>query len=229
MHYSFYEVYTNCLRALSGMGFPYGADEDAAFIIAWLELNKLKGIRFFANLIPDIDGEYNGKININKNEFIIDLDNNSVLMKGPGIIDYFKLKLQHKDNVKITINNCSDALCFLPLLYKNSNSVYSNLIYNDKNGTILCNIEKNSVKISNSKTLLKKNQAKIIMSNKYKSIRLEDIKLVINADTIQKNLSQSLQPHKKYWQIIEKIANRTFVPESEESRSKGAGGSDDND
>ena len=45
MNFSFYEVYTNALRAFNGMGFPYGADEDAAFIIAWLELNKLNGIK----------------------------------------------------------------------------------------------------------------------------------------------------------------------------------------
>ena len=32
MTYSYYEVYTNAQRAFSGLGFPYGADEDAAYI-----------------------------------------------------------------------------------------------------------------------------------------------------------------------------------------------------
>ena len=45
MNYSYYEVYTNTLRAFSGMGFPYGADEDAAYIIAWLELINLNGVK----------------------------------------------------------------------------------------------------------------------------------------------------------------------------------------
>ena len=55
MFYSYYEVYTNSLRAFSGMGFPYGADEDAAFIIAWLELNKFQGIKLLANSSTHID------------------------------------------------------------------------------------------------------------------------------------------------------------------------------
>ena len=32
MSYSYYEVYTNAQRAFSGLGFPYGADEDAAYL-----------------------------------------------------------------------------------------------------------------------------------------------------------------------------------------------------
>ena len=64
MRYSFYEVYVTALRAFSGMGFPYGADEDAAFIIAWLELNNFNGIKLLVNSIDIIDNQYNGKVNI---------------------------------------------------------------------------------------------------------------------------------------------------------------------
>ena len=39
------------------MGFPYGSDEDAAFIIAWLELNRLKGIVLLASLINELDNK----------------------------------------------------------------------------------------------------------------------------------------------------------------------------
>ena len=47
MSYSYYEVYTNAQRAFSGLGFPYGADEDAAYIISWLEAFELEGIIYF--------------------------------------------------------------------------------------------------------------------------------------------------------------------------------------
>ena len=57
MNYSFYEVYISALRAFSGMGFPYGADEDAAYIIAWLELNNMNGIELLVNSINKIDGK----------------------------------------------------------------------------------------------------------------------------------------------------------------------------
>ena len=51
MNHSYYEVYITALRAFNGMGFPYGADEDAAFIIAWLELNNFNGIKLLVNSI----------------------------------------------------------------------------------------------------------------------------------------------------------------------------------
>ena len=50
MSYSYYEVYTNAQRAFSGLGFPYGADEDAAYIISWLEAFNLEGIQLFSKV-----------------------------------------------------------------------------------------------------------------------------------------------------------------------------------
>ncbi len=51
----------------------------------------------------------------------------------------------------------------------------------------------------------------------------------INDKVKQQYLDKSLKPNSNDWNIICKLANRTFVPESEESRQKGAGGGDDND
>ena len=52
---------------------------------------------------------------------------------------------------------------------------------------------------------------------------------IINEEIVQQNLSKSLKPKESDWGKISIIANRTFVPESEESRNKGAGGGDAND
>ena len=62
MSYSYYEVYTNAQRAFSGLGFPYGADEDAAFIISWLEAFELSGIHLFANIQNKIDNNFDGTL-----------------------------------------------------------------------------------------------------------------------------------------------------------------------
>ena len=51
----------------------------------------------------------------------------------------------------------------------------------------------------------------------------------INDTLKQKNLEGSLNPKASDWDIISNLARRTFVPDSEESRKKGAGGGDDND
>ena len=79
MSYSYYEVYTNAQRAFSGLGFPYGADEDAAFIISWLEAFELSGIHLFANIQKKIDNNFDGTLT-NK-DFVneINLEKNHVL------------------------------------------------------------------------------------------------------------------------------------------------------
>ena len=50
-----------------------------------------------------------------------------------------------------------------------------------------------------------------------------------SSSNINNMLSKGINPDKKSWDQISKIAFRTFVPESEESRAKGAGGGDAND
>ena len=57
MNFSYYEIYITSLRALNGMGFPFGADEDAAFMTTWLELYRLHGIKKLAKLSKKIDKE----------------------------------------------------------------------------------------------------------------------------------------------------------------------------
>ena len=64
MGYSFYEIYITSQRAFRAMGFPFGADEDAGFIVAWLELNHFNGIKILHNLINSIDQQYNGVVKI---------------------------------------------------------------------------------------------------------------------------------------------------------------------
>ena len=57
--------------------------------------------------------------------------------------------------------------------------------------------------------------------------KFESVTCTITSKTIQDNLANGISPDKNNWKIISKLAARTFVPESEESRIKGAGGSDD--
>ena len=53
--------------------------------------------------------------------------------------------------------------------------------------------------------------------------------IIISEKEILNNLSKSLKPDLCAWNKVLKIANKTFVPESDESRKKGAGGGNDND
>ena len=233
MSFSYYEVYTTSLRAFSGMGFPYGADEDAAYIIAWLELNKFNGLNSLVNSIEVVDNKYDGKINPNAlNNSSLDLNYSSLLMKGPGLIDFYQSELDDKKDLHLTLNNCSNPEYLLPLLYRSSKKIhYSNATWLDTNNQIqCCEVNKNIMKIAkvSNQELVDNKQVRVFFSQKHKiRKKFDSVTCTITSKTIQDNLANGISPNENNWKIISKLAARTFVPESEESRIKGAGGSDD--
>jgi len=233
MSFSYYEVYTTSLRAFSSMGFPYGADEDAAYIIAWLELNKFNGLNSLVNSIEVVDNKYDGKINPNAlNNSSLDLNYSSLLMKGPGLIDFYQSELDDKKDLHLTLNNCSNPEYLLPLLYRSSKKIhYSNAIWLDTNNQIqCCEVNKNIMKIAkvSNQELVDNKQVRVFFSQKHKiRKKFDSVTYTITSKTIQDNLANGISPNENNWKIISKLAARTFVPESEESRIKGAGGSDD--
>ena len=215
------------------MGFPYGSDEDAAFIIAWLELNNFQGAALLANLINELDQKYEGKIEINNLKEKINFQNKSILMKGAGLIDFMNAELKNKNKISVKIINCKDGILFLPLLYKTSKNVNLNkLIYCDSNNEInTYDIIDNEIIFYRKKNngLLYQNTVSIVMDRQKENFKNLMKNKIISEKKIQQNLSQSLTPEADAWDKIMKIANKTFVPESDESRNKGAGGGDDND
>jgi len=233
MSFSYYEVYTTSLRAFSSMGFPYGADEDAAYIIAWLELNKFNGLNSLVNSIEVVDNKYDGKINPNAlNNSSLDLNYSSLLMKGPGLIDFYQSELDDKKDLHLTLNNCPNPEYLLPLLYRSSKKIYySNAIWLDTNNQIqCCEVNKNIMKIAkvSNQELVDNKQVRVFFSQKHKiRKKFDSVTCTITSKTIQDNLANGISPNENNWKIISKLAARTFVPESEESRIKGAGGSDD--
>jgi len=222
------------------MGFPYGADEDAAYMVTWLELYKFEGIKQLAKLSKKIDKKYNARINVDeiKSSAIIDLFNSCLLMKGPGLFDYFYQNTIKNKNLEVTLTNCIDPIFIIPLTQKFSEKFeYVSAIWksnqNKKMGIkIIGNNStigelKNNIEIFNKQILLQFSTNK--KSTKIKKLSFFKVKHKINKIIEQKNLNESLNPKTKDWKIISKLANRTFVPESEVSRKKGAGGGDDND
>ena len=152
-------------------------------------------------------------------------------MKGSGLIDLLKSYVYNDNKISINVSNCLNGILFLPLLYKaNKDIIYLELIFKDSdekanvfkiyNNKIFYNTEEINIQQSEIKITLS-NQSIIETNNFYDEI--------LNKKIIQDNLSKSLEPNKDNWNMISVIANRTFVPESEESRNKGAGGGDAND
>ena len=235
MNLSYYEVYITSLRAFTGMGFPYGADEDAAYMVSWLELNKLNGVKMLAKTFQNFDNRYEGRINFNEiNATTIDIKNISLLMKGPGLFDYCEAQLQKSNNISVSLTNCIDPYYLLPLMFKLSKKInFCRALWNDKEKkNVICETQKNLIQFGTASNLKIKNkdQVELFFSNENKKMNnFKDITNKITLESMQNNLESALSPENNDWQIISKIARRTFVPESEESRIKGAGGGDAND
>ena len=78
------------------MGFPYGADEDAAYMVSWLELNKLNGVKLFAKTFKNFDNQYEGGINFE------DITATTFDLKNIG---YNKWRSQSNSNVTRFLRN----------------------------------------------------------------------------------------------------------------------------
>ena len=225
MSYSYYEVYTNAQRAFSALGFPYGADEDAAYIISWLEAFDLDGIHLLSTLYSELDDNFRGSFAKNNLVDRFDLQSRSCLMVGPGLVDFMTFHTNIKNEIKIELTNCPDPLFLIPLLYRIiKKNIFSKItkgekllsIVGKKNSFIHDDIREN--KCSDFFIYLSKNEFEI-----------PDEKNNINYKVLNKNLSNGLNPDQAGWDLVSNLAFRSYVPESETSREKGAGGGDAND
>ena len=224
--YSYYEVYTNTQRAFSGLGFSYGSDEDAAFITTWLELCGLNGIKLLNLKIKDLDNSFNAIIDPSKINSDFNCNNKSTLMIGPGLIDFLISKVNNNINFKITMRNCDDPIFLIPLLYKYAKkNINSQIISSHK---IQAQITNKNIAVNKEiiSTTYQEDFDLLLTKN---TINEQKLDIHIQSSKINEMLSNGINPDKKSWDQISDIAFRTFVPESEESRSKGAGGGDEND
>ena len=226
MSYSYYEVYTNTQRAFSGLGFTYGSDEDAAFITTWLEIFGLDGIKLLKLKIEELDNTFNASIDPSKINDEFDCKNKSFLMIGPGLIDYLISKVDKKENLILTIKNCNDPIFLIPLLYKYAKkNIYSQFLLDQK---IDVQITNENIRV-NREIISTNYQRNFDLLLTKKIFNEQKLDINISSSNINNMLSKGINPDKKSWDQISKIAFRTFVPESEESRAKGAGGGDAND
>ena len=224
--YSYYEVYTNTQRAFSGLGFTYGSDEDAAFITTWLEIFGLDGIKLLKLKIEELDNTFNASIDPSKINGEFDCENKSFLVIGPGLIDYLVSKIDKRDDFKLTFKNCSDPIFLIPLLYKYAKkNIYSQFLLDQK---IDVQITNENIRV-NREIISTNYQRNFDLLLTKKIFNEQKLDINISSSNINNMLSKGINPDKESWEQISKIAFRTFVPESEESRAKGAGGGDAND
>ena len=227
MSYSYYEVYTYTHRAFEGLGFPYGADEDAAFIITWLELYNLDGVHLLASNINKFDQKYDGVVDQMHSDNLINLKNKSSLMVAPGLIDYLESKTKTTDNQILVLENCSYPIFFIPVLANLLKKQIYTIVKISNN--IVCVMSENKISISDKLLRNLEAQQSFSISLTKKNNFFNNLDFNIDLTNKKESLSLGVDPKKKDWEKILQIASRIYVPESDESREKGAGGGDAND
>ena len=240
MTHSFYEVYINCLRACRSIGFPYGVNEDAAYMTSWLELHKLEGLKKLSELIKKHRKNLKKKIIYNKikDKKIINLNKATLIYNGPSLFDYFYYKSKNSKTLKVKLENCIDPVFIIPLIKIYSKKFnYIKVFYLTQNKNLnYINAKKNKILISESSNFLKLKKTDVIIEFMIKEKKNKTdldffkFKRKIDFEDEQKKLCDSLEPKKIHWNYITKLAKKTFVPSSTISREKGAGGAGtDND
>ena len=227
MSYSYYEVYNNALRAFRGLNFPYGPDEDAAYIIACLELYNLNGLNILANNLGKYDQNFDGKIKFNSSSNSFNLKNKISLMVAPGLTDYIISQMIKNDKISFELKNCSYFIFFIPIFIRIiRKKIFTSVKYQNYD---IFNINEEKLSISNYLTnnVYLKDDFKITFSKTTNQFDNLDINIKLSRSYDQ--LSKGINPKKNDWKKISDIAFRTYVPESDVSREKGAGGGDDND
>ena len=127
--------------------------------------------------------------------------------------------------INLEFQNCSDPLFLIPLLSRAiKKNIFSKIINQNKIYVVL---GKNNIFIHDD---IKNNDCSDFILNL--STNEYQISKEINSldyNILNTNISNGLNPDQSSWDEISDLAFRTYVPESEESREKGAGGGDAND
>ena len=206
MIFSFYEIYITSLRAFTGMGFPYGIDEDAAYMITWLELHKLGGIQKLAELSNQIDKRFNGKINLNdvKSKKSIDLYNVSLLMKGPSLIDYLYEETKKNHYLEIVLENCIDPIFIIPLAERLSKKLESiNASWIDDKKKVGVSVSKNRILIGDMEDSLDILDGEVLLQFSIDGKDKFELKLIENDaawtddDSVDKDIIEALKKGNK--------------------------------
>ena len=146
-------------------------------------------------------------------------------MIGPGLVDFLNFQTLKNNEVKLEIQNCLDPLFLIPLLYRSiQKNIYSKISNQNKTLTIL---GKNEIFIHDD--IKNNNCPNFSLYLSRSETQIPDEQDFSTYDILNQNLSNGLNPHQSSWDKISALAFRTYVPESETSREKGAGGGDAND
>lgn len=231
MKISINELHNTCKKAFEACGYPYGADDEAASMVSMLEVYGLSGIARLHRTLSEIEQKgFPQTIDHQKSPHGLSVRASefSMLALGPAIVDLGKTASQSEQTYTINIENVTDPEFLLPVLLQSKNRGATsklNWVDNDfsycfqtfNDGTPL--FWRSRLKGSNT-------NCELVFGSRDCNLSSE-VDIVCTHDQIKASEQQAIENgvsvDEKSWSDIQKLAKQVFVPESKESKERGAG------
>ncbi len=237
MKVSLNELHVKCRNAFRGLGFPPGADEEAAYIISWLEVHGFEGLRQFEGVCACLKrNAFPASVEFANNN-TIDCSQCCGIAVAPGVFDYLRSDNIESGTNELTLNHCSKAILFLPLILKHIDARYFWQVegFEETNKT--------QIKIDAASERIVVTSLKQDYDRSNAQIRIKRVSML--PSSVNKNgeyftfaslqqreqhvIENGLDVDDKQWRFVLDTAKKALVPATDESRKKGAGGGDSND
>ena len=237
MKLSLNELHIKCRNAFRGLGFPPGADEDAAFIIGWLEIHRFEGLKHFS-CICACSKKYAFPESIEiDNKLTINCSQCCGIAVIPGVFDFIRSAESNSEVDEVIINHCSKAIFLLPLILKYKDSQFSwRVTGSDSNDTTQIDIDTKSKQVfvnhtneSSSRTVSQIKLQRIDATAFDRLSKGEHWSFETLYEQHKQAIENGIEVDETQWQVVLDTAKKYLVPATAESRAKGAGGGDSND
>jgi len=247
MRVSRYEVHSLCKRAFAGLGFASGVDEDAAAMVAWAEVNGLRGLERLAGVLDGLDGSQNGRVELiarDKHSAELDAGGQSLLAVGPTALELAGVLADVPagggGSAVVELRNCRDQQFAVSLAARLAAGLAGKqaaqgpqqveLCWRDGDQLLHCRCDGADVKLYRAPTddsiaadLLR---IRIAPGGREPTGRAD---WSLDADVAHCALARGIEPPEALWQSLLAYGQRRLVPATEASRERGAGGGDAND
>jgi len=246
MRASKYEVHSLCKRAFAGLGFVDGADDDAAAMVAWAEVNGLRGLQRLAAVLDGLDGSQSGRLELiarDRCSAELDAGGQSVLAVGPAAVELAGVLAAASDRAEVLLRDCRDqpfAVSLAAGLAARGQRV--ELRWREGDELLHCCCDGGAARLyrgpADGAIAADLLQIRVAPAGQYSAGQYSagqppaderPADWSLDADIAHCALARGIQPPEALWQSLLGYGQRRLVPATEASRQRGAGGGDAND
>lgn len=245
------EVYRIAQRALEGAGAAYGIDRDGAHAVAWLDGRGLPGLAMLAAALDRMDGAFEPLPPPSREgaNGVLDLAGRPAVAWAGAVMDCLTLLLAEDANAGLALRQARWPLFLLPLAVQRVAGGHIVRLRWQAGGAMLtcianpvagCRIVAEGEAVSGEGGLApffaSALPADVTLDAPARvtrgTIRTEPAAVIDAAAlemALQRSLAEGIAVDDAVWSRVTAAANRVLVPDSPESRARGAGGGDANE